>query len=230
MIFDNQSRLMPATATRFLLRIDRRDRIGRHHDRPVVGLAEQIVAENEIAGLLRLPEIVAIADVEADLNVQRGALHHALLAHEHDAADPGQVGGQAGAQDFATSADAAGCADIGGRFQHRLDGGNHLALGLGAVVGDIGVFLGGDRDLLGPGVFERAHAFQHQGSHQHHGQHRKPRPDSQKLLEFDPIAVESNARHPCPPHRRVERRFQKAFPELGKIRGNAVKFPTEIRT
>jgi hypothetical protein len=32
------------------------------------------------------------------------------------------------------------------------------------------------------------------------------------------------------PYRKVERRFQKAFPELGKIRGNAVKFPTEIRT
>jgi hypothetical protein len=72
------------------------------------------------------------------------------------------------------------------------------------------------RDLLGAGVFERADALKHQGRHQQHGQHRKPRPDSQKLLEFDPFAVESNARH-LAPHRRVERRFKKPFPNLVKF-------------
>ena len=36
------------------LGIDGGHRIGRHHHRPAVGLAEQIVAEDEVAGFLRL--------------------------------------------------------------------------------------------------------------------------------------------------------------------------------
>jgi hypothetical protein len=87
---------------------------------------------------------------------------------------------------------------IQGRFQHCLDGGDHLALGFGAVVGDIGVFFRRHRDLLGAGVFERADALKHQGRHQQHGQHGKPGADSQKLLEFDPFAVETNASHLAP--------------------------------
>ena len=92
-------------------------------------------------------------------------------------------------------ADAAGGADIGRRFQHRLDRGDHLALGIGAVLGDVGEFFGGRGDLLGAGVLERTDAFQHQGRHQDQRQQRQPRADSQKLLEFRPVAVESNARH-----------------------------------
>ena len=102
------------------------------------------------------------------------------------------------AQDFATAPDAAGGADIGCRFQHRFDRGDHLALRLGAVLGDGGVFFRRQRDLLRTGVFEPTDAVQHQGRHQDQSQQRQPRSDSQKLLEFEPIAVESNASHLSP--------------------------------
>ena len=64
---------------------------------------------------------------------------------------------------------------------------------IGAVLGEVGEFLGGLRDLPGAGVFERTGAFQHQGRHQDHRQQRQPRADSQKLLEFHPLAVETDA-------------------------------------
>ena len=92
--------------------------------------------------------------------------------------------------------------DIGRRFQDRLDRRDDFALGVGAALGEVGEFLGGLRDLPGAGIFERADAVQHQGRHQEYRQQRQPRADSQKLLEFDPLAVESNACHLRPLPRR----------------------------
>jgi len=63
MIFDIQSRLMPATTTASCSGLIRATRIGGHHDRLAVGFGEQKIAEDEIACLLRLPEIVAVAEM-----------------------------------------------------------------------------------------------------------------------------------------------------------------------
>jgi len=84
-------------------------------------------------------------------------------------------------------------ADIGRRFQYRLDRRDDFPLGLGAVLREVGEFRGGCRDLLAAGVLERTGAFQHQGRHQDQRQQCEPRPDSQKLLEFRSFAVETNA-------------------------------------
>ena len=87
-----------------------------------------------------------------------------------------------------------GGADIGGRLQHRFDRRDHLALGIGAVLGDVGVFFRRQRTLLGAGAFEGTDALHHQGRYQNQrnsARARIPRSSS----KFEPIAVESNARH-----------------------------------
>jgi hypothetical protein len=198
-----------------LLRIDRRHRIGGHHHRPAVGPAAQIVAEHEATVVLRLLEIFAIAEIEPDLHVERRALHDAVPGDEHDAADPGQHRRQAGAQHLAALPNAAGGADIGRRFQHGLDRGDHLALGLGGVRGEVGIAGGGLRDLLAAGIFQGADAIEHQRRDQHHRKQGEPGTNTQNLLEPDPVAVESNARHSIPlPARKVECRASKSLSRI----------------
>jgi hypothetical protein len=121
-------------------------------------------------------------------------LHASILADDHQAANPRQVERQAGAQDVATATDAPGRgADIGRRLQDRFHRRDHFALGVGGVLRQGREFRRGVRNLLGAGVLERAGAFQHQRRHQDQRQQCEPRADSEKLLEFDSFAVETNA-------------------------------------
>ncbi|MGY3405598.1 hypothetical protein ACVWZV_001711 [Bradyrhizobium sp. GM5.1] len=47
-------------------------------------------------------------------------------------------------------------------------------------------------DLPCARVFQRSDAFEHQRRHQNHREQRKPRPDSENLLEFRSFAVETD--------------------------------------
>jgi hypothetical protein len=145
---------------------------------------------------LRLLEIGAVAEVDPDKGIGGRALDAAVAAGDQKIANPGQVGRQAGAKNVAALADATGGgADIGGGFQDGLDRRDDFALGIGAVLGKTGKFGGGERNLPGAGILEGTGAIEHQGRHQNHGDQRKPRADSKKLLEFEPLAVETDAGH-----------------------------------
>ena len=120
-------------------------------------------------------------------------MNQPVFADDHDAADPGQIKRQAGAQYLAAAPDASRGANIGRRFQHRLDRRDDFALGVGAVLREICKFLRGKRDLLAAGILERTDPVQHQRSHQDQRQQCEPRADSEKLLEFRSFAVETDA-------------------------------------
>ncbi len=100
MIFDIQFRLIPATITASESSRMGIHRIGRHHDRPVGGDREQEIADDEVTGIARFLQIIACAQIETDEAWPRRALHVAVAADNHQAADPGQVDRQAFAQDI----------------------------------------------------------------------------------------------------------------------------------
>src|ERR1700686_1929212 len=68
------------------------------------------------------------------------------------------------------------------------------------------------RDLLAAG------AFQHQWRYEDQREQCQPRADSDKLLEFHSLAVETDAEHLSPrPLGKVRERIKEAFLELRKI-------------
>ena len=201
--------------------IDRGDRIGGDDGRLVRCPAEQIVAQHKAAGLLHLLEIGTVAEIDADQAVQGRALHPAVAADDRHAADPGQVDGQAGAQDQAALADAAGRgADIGGGFQHRLDRRDHFALRIGAVLGELANSWDAAAICLARVSSSERTRSSIKGptriSASNASRARIPR----SCLEFHAVAVETDARHrwsPAPAHK-VRIRVQEAFPGFAKIR------------
>jgi len=123
--------------------IDGGDRIGRHHDRVVGKLGEQKVAEDNLAALARLHEIGPVTEIDTDKDVVCRALNASVAANNQQRANPRQIDWQAGAQDVATTTYANRGADIGRRFQHCLDRGDHFALCISAMLREFQEFLGG---------------------------------------------------------------------------------------
>ena len=169
-------------------------------DRPPITIGRSVAIANRKSLKTKLwpsrafLKIPALAEVDADQRVVGRALDVSIPADDRQAPDPRQVDRQACPQHVATAAHAARRgADIGGRLQHRLDRGDDFALGIRAMLGEVGKVLGGLFDLPGAGIFERAGTFQHQRRHQDQRQQGQSGANPKKLLEFGSLAIESEA-------------------------------------
>ena len=123
-----------------------------------------------------------------------------------------------------------GGADIGGRFQHGLDRGDHLALGIGAVLGEVDEFVGGRAiclDLVSSSERTRSSI---NGATRINASSASRARIPRSFLSFALLRLKVTPDIFVPyPAGKVKRRVQKAFPELGKIRGNAVNLRAEAR-
>ncbi len=177
--------------------IDGLRRIGGGKDRSTRQAADRIVADREVARFHRGADLRPVGHIDADRGRNSRALDFAVGADDRHAVDPRHAGGEIGQIEIAGG---AGCdhADIGARhhLQHGLRRGDDLALAVGAAARQIQRLGGGVVDAFEAGLFQQAHAVEHQRHDRQQRQNHQTSPDAQGRLAAWRCAMRVG--RPCP--------------------------------
>ena len=182
--------------------VDRLRRIDRGERRLPVQPSDDVVADHELARFHRGLDMRPVRQVDADRGGIGRALDPAVGADDRDAVDPRHAGGEIGQVEIAGGAGREH-AHIGARhhLQHRLRGGDDLALALRAAPRQLERLGGGVVDAFLAGLFEQAHAVEHQRHHRQQRQNHETCPDAQGRLAAWRCAMRSIDRvHRVPRH------------------------------